>query len=145
MDKGKWMSTAKTEWFLSKCWFIRGIQNLQSNLNNPPGLFFRIFSFTLVWHQQREMLISPEPKISSLPSLYPLGFIFLRLFTGKQRLLCGGSGISHRPLLHFDRSHTHHPVYVPLLMYVWDRRSISLLCWSPRCARVTERQRKKKK
>lgn len=101
-------------------------------------------------NQQRKRLISPEPKnkistfsISSTSCC--LAIIFLSLFTGKQRLLCGGSGISHCPLLHLDWSHAHYPVYVPLLMYVWERRSISLLCWSPHCARVTELRSERQK
>lgn len=122
--------------------FVRGIENLHCNINNPLGfrLFSCIFSFTSAWDQQRKRLISPEPKLRSPPSPYPLtlAIIFLSLFTGKQRLLFGGSGISHCPLLHLDWSHTRYPVYVQLLMYVWEWRSISLLCWSPHCARVTE-------
>lgn len=125
---------------------------MQSNHRNPLGLslLFCTFSFTSVRHQQRKRLISPEKictfSISSTSCC--LAIIFLSLFTGMQMLLCGDSVISHCPLLHLDWSHTYYPVYVPPLMYVWGRRSISLLCWAPHCARVTElkseRQKKKK-
>lgn len=140
---------------------MHGTGNLLSYLNNHLGLcwlFWGIFSFwktfTSVWHWQRKRFISPEPKIRSLPSppplLLPVLLLYSRnLFTGKQRLLCCGS-IRHisLPLIAFkDWNHAHYPVYVPPLMYVWERRSVSLLCWSPHCAGVTElkSERHKKK
>lgn len=111
---------------------MHGIKNL-STPNKHLGLrwLFWIFSFrkifTSVLHWQRKRFISPEQKnkistffISSTSSC--LAIIFSALFTDRQRLFCCGSGISHWPLLHLDWNHAHYPVYVPLLMYVCERK-----------------------
>lgn len=95
----------------SKCRFMHDIEHLQLNLAHPlgPGLIFShpalysFFSFFFLHHLRMKRLISPElnNKIST-PPVHARCLSTNCYYWQSSGGCCGGSAISHRPLLRLD-------------------------------------------